>query len=316
MFTLEYQAQAERLTISISPGITGRKMYQVVNFSKLGLWFAFVPGLLRDLKGPAVSVLLAMAKFANRRGSAYPSIDTLAEETGYSRPSVVKGVEVLVNRGLVDRVRRQRETTLYIIKPFHLPLLTLEEQAERAEKKAARKATRQKIKQDVMDNVVKVVGKVEEAAESVVEALAPADVPSVAEVDSPLATVTVEQVEDTSTEVAQEEKGEAHTAISPEEQAEWDIVLEKLVKLGVLKPVAIQLIEIQRTAGRSSHYVDTWTVVFKDGMLEKKINGIGWLVAALRNDWDMPESYQEMAMTEYERRMSYLEDEFSHIIEH
>lgn len=55
-------------------------------------------------------VLLMMANYAsNDRGDCYPSIGTLAGNTGLSKDSVMRAIKALEKRGLLDVVRRKQE---------------------------------------------------------------------------------------------------------------------------------------------------------------------------------------------------------------
>lgn len=62
---------------------------------------AWVREILPELKGPALSILVAYASHADRKGVAYPSLNTLRRETGYGDVSVKKGRRQLVKRGLL-----------------------------------------------------------------------------------------------------------------------------------------------------------------------------------------------------------------------
>jgi|SRR5271156_4700156 len=62
---------------------------------------AWIRRCLRDLKGPALSVLMAYSSHANRAGLAYPSIWTLQRETGYGTNAVKRGRALLVGMGLL-----------------------------------------------------------------------------------------------------------------------------------------------------------------------------------------------------------------------
>ena len=70
--------------------------------------FAVIPvEVLKIGNGYAIAVYAAIAQHANREGYAWPSLDRLAEMTGWSRPTVVKAVKMLESSGAISKERRQ-----------------------------------------------------------------------------------------------------------------------------------------------------------------------------------------------------------------
>lgn len=55
------------------------------------------------------ALLLVLADYANAEGVAYPSIETLAEESEQSKSSVIRGLDELVTRGLIIKQRRRED---------------------------------------------------------------------------------------------------------------------------------------------------------------------------------------------------------------
>lgn len=60
----------------------------------------------RGLSGPAKLCYALLQSHANQQGWGYPSGATLAEETGWSQPTVRKALDELVAAGIVERHRR------------------------------------------------------------------------------------------------------------------------------------------------------------------------------------------------------------------
>jgi len=79
---------------------------------------AFREKALRLLKGPKLSCFLAIALHANNESEAWPSIDTIMRQTGYSRPAVCSALDELVELGFIEKRRRKHESTLYTIKGY------------------------------------------------------------------------------------------------------------------------------------------------------------------------------------------------------
>jgi hypothetical protein len=69
----------------------------------------FVKAVLRcDLSAPAKNVARAMAWYANSKtGDMFPSIETLARDTGYSTRNIHAIIQKLVEKGILRRVRRK-----------------------------------------------------------------------------------------------------------------------------------------------------------------------------------------------------------------
>jgi DNA-binding transcriptional ArsR family regulator len=79
---------------------------------------AFREKALRLLKGPKLSCFLAIALHANDESEAWPSIDTIVRQTGYSRPTVCSALGELVELGFIEKRRRKHESTLYSVKGY------------------------------------------------------------------------------------------------------------------------------------------------------------------------------------------------------
>ena len=69
--------------------------------------FALVPAeVLAIGNGYAISVYAAIAQHADRSGNAWPSLDRLAEMTGWSRPTIVKAVKMLEQSHVISKQTR------------------------------------------------------------------------------------------------------------------------------------------------------------------------------------------------------------------
>jgi DNA-binding transcriptional regulator YhcF (GntR family) len=69
--------------------------------------FAKVPAEVLDIgNGYAIAVYAAIAHHADREGVAFPSLQRLCEITGWSRPTITKAVDMLVSKGVLQKVRR------------------------------------------------------------------------------------------------------------------------------------------------------------------------------------------------------------------
>jgi hypothetical protein len=79
---------------------------------------AFRQKALRLLKGAKLSCFLCLALHIDRDGECYPSIDTIVRETGYSRPTVCRALEELVELDFIEKKHRRHETTLYTVKGY------------------------------------------------------------------------------------------------------------------------------------------------------------------------------------------------------
>lgn len=82
--------------------------------------FTMIPDAVRALKdGYATAVYEAIARHANSQGEAWPSIATICEHTGWSKPHVIRTIARLEEAGLIQRERRfsngMKSSTLYRI---------------------------------------------------------------------------------------------------------------------------------------------------------------------------------------------------------
>jgi DNA-binding GntR family transcriptional regulator len=53
-------------------------------------------------------VLIMLSNYADEEGKCWPSIETLCNETGLSRPTIKRVLKRLVERGLIVKVKRIR----------------------------------------------------------------------------------------------------------------------------------------------------------------------------------------------------------------
>lgn len=80
--------------------------------------------MLKVLKGPPLSVFLCISLHCDESMTAFPSVTTIENETGYSRPAVLAALDFLIQQaGLVERQYRQKasgeaDSNLYTIRGF------------------------------------------------------------------------------------------------------------------------------------------------------------------------------------------------------
>jgi hypothetical protein len=118
--------------------------------------------------------------------------------------------------------------------------------------------------------------------------------------------------------VAEDEAQDVSSSDKPRQMrlSEWVRINKRLLEAGVDPGVAQELVERVQEMGRSPRYVEAWVAAYLEGLEAKRVRGPGWLVTALRDDWDLPKAYKEMAMTDEERRKRYINGEFAEFIEH
>lgn len=69
------------------------------------------------IKNPAKAVLWVIADIADEKGYAYPSIETIALETGCSRSTVIRSISQLELMGVISANRANGRHTTYTVKP-------------------------------------------------------------------------------------------------------------------------------------------------------------------------------------------------------
>jgi GntR family transcriptional regulator len=79
---------------------------------------AFRKEALRRLKGAKLSCFLCLGLHVDEKGECYPSIDTIVRETGYSRPTVCRALDKLVELGFIEKKRRKHHSTLYSVNGY------------------------------------------------------------------------------------------------------------------------------------------------------------------------------------------------------
>jgi hypothetical protein len=79
---------------------------------------AFRTKALKLLKGPKLSCFLCVALHVGEEGTAYPSIDTIMRETGYSRSVVCNALKKLEDLGFIEKQRRKHASTLYSVRGY------------------------------------------------------------------------------------------------------------------------------------------------------------------------------------------------------
>lgn len=82
-------------------------------------WGKVSTAIVRAIYGqPRASLLFAVvvaiaAHVNNRTGTAWPSLDRLAQEVGVTPETVSKGVQGLIKLGILSAQRRRRDTSIY-----------------------------------------------------------------------------------------------------------------------------------------------------------------------------------------------------------
>jgi DNA-binding transcriptional ArsR family regulator len=82
------------------------------------LLVAFRRQALRKLKGAPLSVFICLALHVGEDGYANPSIETIMQETGYGRATVCSALDVLYDLGLVERVKRYKQSNKYYVRGY------------------------------------------------------------------------------------------------------------------------------------------------------------------------------------------------------
>lgn len=273
--------------IAVQPALKGGSFHRLVGLLFVVVRLAHSPELLVELKGAPLSVLLALALRANKKGSCFPSIDRLTEDTGYSRSSVCKALNQLEEAGFVERIRRQRQSTLYVLQP-----LRLNEDAGGVKDEAEAETSK------------------EPAAEAAVESATKAV--STGEVSGKRRTSGASPAKRASAEADQRESDQPRQM----HFEEWTDVAGRMRILGIAEVVIEELVERHKALGHTPRYVEAWLKAYQDGLQAKRIYGPGWLVTALRRDWELPAAYREAALSGSERRRRYISGKFAEYIEH
>lgn len=84
--------------------------------------FAVIPAAVFDTRNAhAIAVFAAISKHANKDGECWPSIETIGNLVGLSKPTIIKAVRVLEKAGVIQCERRSidgmNSATLYRISP-------------------------------------------------------------------------------------------------------------------------------------------------------------------------------------------------------
>ncbi len=96
--------------------------------SKREFPFYIVDNAVLDIYGPkigpyGIAVYSALARYADREQTCYPSLKSIASKTGISRRTVIGTLQKLVGLGLIEVERRHspkgdRASNLYILLPI------------------------------------------------------------------------------------------------------------------------------------------------------------------------------------------------------
>lgn len=114
MMGLHVLAQQPPETIVVEDEQGELRSFKTVGWLKLSRHF--LPYLER-LQGCPLSVFLALAIFANQNNRCFPSVDTLAQVTGYKKRTVLYALKSLEEQRLIMVLRSGRNNT-YIIRFF------------------------------------------------------------------------------------------------------------------------------------------------------------------------------------------------------
>lgn len=70
-------------------------------------------GWLKKLRGPELSVFMAVAFYMDFKKESYPSIDQLARDTGYKRDAVMSALRELEKKGFISKDKRRKSDGKY-----------------------------------------------------------------------------------------------------------------------------------------------------------------------------------------------------------
>lgn len=105
---VEFQPPADVIVADESGELHHAKSQAWVKFST-----AF-RAVLPKLKGAPLSVFVSIGLHVNDGGRAWPSINTLCSETGYSNKAVSEAIKTLKREGVIKAMRRKGSSTVYL----------------------------------------------------------------------------------------------------------------------------------------------------------------------------------------------------------
>jgi len=73
---------------------------------------------IKNLKGAKLAVFISVALCINPKGESFPSLDTLAKWTGYSRRAVIDAVQELQVDGFLTVMKGKKKSNLYCVNAF------------------------------------------------------------------------------------------------------------------------------------------------------------------------------------------------------
>ena len=89
---------------------------------------------LKGLSGPSKSILYCIADYYNdEKGSAWPSMETIAEHTSYHRSTVVRHIDGLVREGILVKERQYRKNGHFSSNKYAFNLVAHNDAAEDGE---------------------------------------------------------------------------------------------------------------------------------------------------------------------------------------
>ena len=92
---------------------TGSVLREKKQDGYIKLWVGFRNRLLKMLRGSNLSVFLCISLHMNEDYACYPSIETIASETGYRGRQVIRSIKALENMGLLTVHREDGRSNLY-----------------------------------------------------------------------------------------------------------------------------------------------------------------------------------------------------------
>lgn len=74
-----------------------------------------------ELPSRAITVYLILNEYSNSNGNCYPSLKTLAQDSGLSKRTVQRAINDLVNAGFITKEQRTRSNGALSSCLYHLP---------------------------------------------------------------------------------------------------------------------------------------------------------------------------------------------------
>ena len=296
-------------TITLNLAIKGAGLRRLIGLLYVAVRLAHRPKLLSELKGPALSVLLALALRAdNDDGSCFPGIDTIARDSGYGRSSVCNALNQLEALGLVRRTRRQRQSTLYTLEVY--------DSAAPDDSSQPAQSTKSGLQDSPPVPQALPASKPSTGKSAPSASIKGATRPKSGRQDAQSSDSGQEQVVVNKHTINPDSIQQPIVSVHQVDFEEWITVIEKLEKAGIDDRVAQELIAIQQKNGRKPVFVEGWLAAYREGLRTERVQGPGWLVAALRNNWSLPKAFRDGRGPRDDVERTYITGEYADIVMH